>query len=231
MLREEAGFAEADTVARFLKDERMQESARGGVVLVDEASLLGTKDMLRVFDAARAVDARVLLIGDRKQHRSVAAGEPLKLLEQKAGVPVAELTAIMRQEGDYRTAAHHLSEGRVADGFAELDRLQWIKEVPDAERYQQLADAYLAAIKEKKRGGKTKSALVVSPTHGEGARITGTIRAALKAAGTLGEERTFATWAPARLTNPEKSDATNYEPGDMLQFHQNAPGQKNVSVW
>ncbi len=46
VLREEAGFASADTIARFLRDEKMQESARGGVVLVDEASQLGTRDML-----------------------------------------------------------------------------------------------------------------------------------------------------------------------------------------
>ena len=38
VLREEAGFREADTVARFLKDKEMQESARGGVMLVDEAA-------------------------------------------------------------------------------------------------------------------------------------------------------------------------------------------------
>src|SRR5207253_8858486 len=38
VLRQEAGFATADTVARFLKDEAMQETAKGGVILVDEAS-------------------------------------------------------------------------------------------------------------------------------------------------------------------------------------------------
>ena len=48
VLREEAGFAMADTVARFLKDQYMQEAARGGVILVDEASQLGTRDMLKV---------------------------------------------------------------------------------------------------------------------------------------------------------------------------------------
>ena len=37
-----------------------------------------------------------------------------------------------------------------------------------SDRYQQLAAAYLAAVAEKKQGGKTKSALVVSPTHAEG---------------------------------------------------------------
>ena len=64
----------------------MQESARGGVILVDEASQLGTRDMLKLFDVADAVSARVILVGDRRQHRSVTAGEPLKLLEEKAGL-------------------------------------------------------------------------------------------------------------------------------------------------
>ena len=32
-----------------------------------------------------ALGARVVLVGDRDQHRSVTAGEPLKLLEEKAG--------------------------------------------------------------------------------------------------------------------------------------------------
>ena len=35
-----------------------------------------------------------------------------------------------------------------------------------------LADAYLAAVAEKKRNGEHKSALVVSPTHAEADRIT-----------------------------------------------------------
>jgi conjugative relaxase-like TrwC/TraI family protein len=229
VLREEAKFANADTVARFLKDERMQESARNGVVLVDEASLIGTQDMLRLFDAARSVDARIVLVGDRKQHRSVAAGEPLKLLEEKAGLPVAEVTEIMRQSGDYLQAARLLSEGMTAEGFAELDKLGWIQEVPDGERYRVLAEAYLSAIRETKRNGEHKSALVVSPTHAEAARITSAIRDGLKAEGKLGQERSFATWRPAHLTDAQKGDAVNYELGDLLQFYQNAPGHRSGS--
>jgi conjugative relaxase-like TrwC/TraI family protein len=110
VLRNEAGFANADTVARFLKDERMQEAAKEGVILVDEASQLGTRDMLAVFNVADAVHARVILVGDRRQHRSVTAGEPLKLLEVKAGLKVAEVTEILRQSGDYKKAAKALSE-------------------------------------------------------------------------------------------------------------------------
>jgi conjugative relaxase-like TrwC/TraI family protein len=229
VLRDEAKLAGADTVARFLVDETWQQSAKNGVVLIDEASLLGTRDMLHVFDAAENVGARVVLVGDRKQHRSVAAGEPLKLLEEKAGLPVAEVTEIMRQSGDYRKATRLLSEGRTGEGFAELDRLGWIMSVPDAKRYQVLAESYLAAIAEKKKDGSDKTALAVTPTHAEAARITSAIRDRLKDKGKLADERMFKTWQPAHLTGAQKTDATNFDAGDMLQFHQNAPGHKRGS--
>ncbi|MBX9580288.1 MAG: relaxase domain-containing protein [Gemmataceae bacterium] len=224
VLREEAGFATADTVARFLKDREMQEAARGGVILVDEASQLGTRDMLKVFDAAEAVNARVILVGDRRQHRSVTAGEPLKLLEEKAGLRVAEVTEILRQSGNYKKVAEALSEGRADEAFRDLDTLGWIKEVPDADRYLQLADAYLGAVAETKRNGTAKSALVVSPTHAEAAKITDAIRARLKARGKLGDERVVTGWVASHLTDAQKADATEYDPGNLLQFHQNAPG-------
>jgi conjugative relaxase-like TrwC/TraI family protein len=226
VLRQEAGFATADTVARFLTDKEMQESARNGVILVDEASQLGTRDMLRVFDVAESVGARVILVGDRRQHRSVTAGEPLKLLEEKAGLPTAEVTEILRQQGDYKKASKALSEGRTEEGFEQLDRLGWIKQVPDDERYKELATAYLGAVAEKKKNGECKSALVVSPTHAEAARITDAIRSGLKEQGRLGKERIVKGWISVHLTESQKADSTEYEPGDLLQFHQNAPGHK-----
>jgi conjugative relaxase-like TrwC/TraI family protein len=229
VLRNEAGFAQADTVARFLKDEEMQETARNGVILVDEASQLGTRDMISVFEAAESLNARVVLVGDHRQHRSVTAGEPLKLLEETAGLKVAEVTEILRQKGDYKKAAEALSEGRIEEGFEELNKLGWIKEVPNADRYKELAAAYLSAAAEKKKDGKSKSALVVSPTHAEGNRITQAIRDGLKAKGKLKEERIVTGWIPAHLTDAQKADAAMYEPGDLLQFQQNAPGFKKGS--
>lgn len=229
VLRTEAGFSHADTVARFLVDTEMQNYASGGVVLVDEASLLGTRDMNRLFDRVAAIDARVVLVGDRRQHQAVAAGEPLALLEDRAGLPVAEVTEILRQSGDYKKATAALSEGRVEDAFAELDRLGWVQEVPDGERERALAAEYVKAVGGRKPNGDPKTAIVVSPTHAEGNRITRAVRDALKAEGKLSRERVIPTWVPARLTDPEKADAVNYAPGDLLRFHQNAPGHANGS--
>ncbi len=96
---------------------------------------------------------------------------------------MVEVSEILRQQGDYKKAAKALSEGRTEEAFEQLEKLGWIKQVPDADRYQQMAAAYLAAVSEKKHDGKPKSALVVSPTHAEANRITGAIRAGLTAQG------------------------------------------------
>lgn len=226
VLRQEAGFASADTVARFLKDTTMQASAKNGVILVDEASQLGTRDMHAVLTVAEAVNARVVLVGDRRQHKSVTAGEPLKLLEERAGLPVAQVTDILRQSGHYKKIAKALSEGEVGDAFEQLDKLGWIRQVDDGERYRQLAAAYLATTGEKTKDGKSKTALVVSPTHAEGDKVTQAIRSALNAEGTLSQERIFTTWVPAHLTGAQKTDATRYDAGELIQFQQNAKGHK-----
>ncbi|HXG11575.1 MAG TPA: AAA family ATPase [Gemmataceae bacterium] len=185
----EAGFQDADTVARFLQDPRLQEQARFGVLLIDEASLLGARTLSRVFHLAQKLDSRVILVGDVQQHGSVERGAAFRLLQERAAVPVVEVTDIRRQKGRYRAAVRLLSEGKVAEGFTLLDRLGWVEELPAAQRERRLAAAYLAAVSAPKRGGEPRTALVVSPTHAEGARVTAAIRGALQAAGKLGEER------------------------------------------
>lgn len=221
------GFNEADTIAKFLLSKEMQAEAAGQVIWVDEAGLLGSQDLGALFDVANRVKARVVLMGDRYQHSSPSRGAPLKLLERAAGVPSVEVAEIVRQRGDYKRAVGLLSEGKVLQGVDELDRLGWVREVADETRYQQMASAYLEVSAEKKADGTAKTALVVSPTHAEGDRITGAIRHELAVRGRLGEERELTAWVPLHLTEAERGEASSYAAGDMLQFHQNAKGHKS----
>lgn len=217
----EAGFNDADTVTQLQVNPKLQEQARGQVLWIDEASLLGTRTAREVFDLADRIDARVVLSGDRRQHKSVERGDTLRLLEQEAGLASAEIKEIQRQAGDYKHAVLALSEGRIRDGFAELDRLNWIREAPAAERELLLVADYLDAVEH----GKT--ALVVSPTHAEGDRVTAGIRRELERTGKLGpEEHQLQTLESLKFTLAEKSDALNYTAGDVVVFHQNAPGYR-----
>ncbi len=225
VLRRE-GFADADTVARFLRNEPLQQKTRGGVILIDEASLVGARTLGKVFDRAGELDARVILVGDAHQHAAVERGDAFRLLQERAGVPVVEVTDIRRQRGAYRDAVGALAAGRVLDGFDALDRLGWIEELSDGVREQRVAADYIRYSSERNGTGQLKEVLVVSPTHAEGQRITSAIRNELKAAGTLGVEHTFAGWVPAHLTEAERRDARNYAPGDLIQFHTSAPGFK-----
>jgi hypothetical protein len=229
VLREE-GFRTADTVARFLVDEKMRDRARGGVVLVDEASLVGVRSLARVFRHAEDLGARVILVGDVRQHSAVERGDALRLIERDGRIPVASVTDIRRQErDDYRIAVKALSECRILDGFDQLDQMKWVKELPDDVRYRELAADYVRGIGERKTNSEPKNVLVVAPTHAEGRRATEAVREALRQAGALGEERVFGAWTPARFSEAQRADAHNFRPGDMLQFHQNTPGHRSGS--
>jgi len=213
------GFANADTVARLLLDEKLQDEVRGSLVLIDEAGLIGTKTMRSLLELAERSEARMVLVGDIRQHSPVERGSALRMLETEAGLRPAEIKEIQRQKGRYKLAVGELSEGRTAEGLNRLDGLGWIHEVPAGERERALAEAYLEAV----NAGKT--ALVVSPTHAEGGRLTAELRRQLKASNHIGTEcREFERLIPAHLTLGQKLDPASYQGGDVLVFHQNAKG-------
>jgi conjugative relaxase-like TrwC/TraI family protein len=220
VLRDE-GFKEADTVARLLKDERLQQSAAGAAWWIDEAGLLGTRTMAQVFTLAEKLDARVILSGDRRQHGAVERGAALRLLEEDAGILPAEIKDIQRQKGSYKQAVKALSEGRTADAFNALDDLGWIKEVDRDERYAMLAKDYVTSV------SKGESVLAIAPTHLERAWADNAIRSELRRCKRIGEtEREFTVLENANLTVAQRKDALQYKPGDVLVFHQNASGYR-----
>src|SRR5205085_861266 len=66
------GFKEANTVRSFLDDNAWQERIRGGVIWIDEASLLPVADLDHLCGIAKDKNARLVLQGDPKQHKAVS---------------------------------------------------------------------------------------------------------------------------------------------------------------
>jgi conjugative relaxase-like TrwC/TraI family protein len=222
----ESGFADAETVALLLKDERLQQRIRGQVLLVDEAGLMGARDAAAFFDLARRAEARVIVVGDRRQHGAVEQPGTLKLLETQAFLPVAEVGTIQRQRGKYQEVVERLSRGDTEGGLDRLEALGWVREIADPkEREQQLAAEYLEAVARRQKDGAPATALVISPSHAEGDRIAETIRQELKQRQKIGsEERELLRLDRLDLSEAERADADRYVEGEVVQFYQNAPG-------
>lgn len=217
VLRKE-GFSSAETAAKLLRDRALQSELQGGVLLVDEAGLLGVQDMDALLALAEQRDARVLLVGDPRQHGSVSAGDALRLLTRYAVEP-AELTEIVRQRGTYREAVASVESGAVARGFSLLADLDALHEAPGEMRLIAAADAYLEAV----RSGR--SALLVSPTHREKDALVERVRDGLRADGRLGAaQHRVERLVDLRFSEAQKQDAASYRVGQVVVFRQHAKG-------
>ena len=89
------GFTNATTVDSFLVKGK-KELPKDAVIIIDEASLKSTEMGSAVFDASR--NARILLVGDTRQHVSVEAGDFLRVLERHSKLRSSELKDIRRQD-------------------------------------------------------------------------------------------------------------------------------------
>jgi conjugative relaxase-like TrwC/TraI family protein len=217
----ENGFTTAITLQRFLGADHRRRFADGALIILDEAGQVSVAQMDALFVAARKLHARVLLVGDTRQHTSVEAGDALRILERRTFMHRVELTTIRRQIGaPYRQVVERLCDGNTAGAFNALEKLAWVKEIAnDADRYEQVAQHYLACRRSK------KSALVVCATWREGQVVSEYIRQSLKKAGAIAhEERALERLSPLHLTTAQRRQIHRYEPGQVIVFRAKKDG-------
>lgn len=211
----DSGFDGADTVQRFLVSGAMQAEAAGRVVLVDEAGLLSTQQLDQLTRVAYEVHARVLLVGDTKQHYSVERGDALRNVIQHSGAPVVRLAEVLRQRNEAdRHFSRLLATGDVGEAFAFADRRGLIRESEnDDALFARAAEHY---VSNRVRGIET---LVVIPFWDEIERFNTHVRPALRQAGFLGTtEVAREAVKPLTWTAEQKVHWDQYQPGDRLLF-------------
>lgn len=221
------GFANAETIAALLASPELQQSLQNNILWVDEAGMTSTKDMIALLELAEKYNAQVILGGDTKQHSAVSRGDALRLLADHADVHVCGVNRIFRQKKeDYKQAVTFLAEGQIDKGFIKLDDMQAIKEVNAQNPYTTVIDDYLAVL------AAGKSALIISPTHAEGERLTHALRQRMRDTGKIDvTDVTLPRLVNYAATNAEKTDWRNYAVGQAIGFIQNLPGIGRGSVW
>lgn len=86
------------------------------LIVVDEAGMVGAREMHHVLEIADKAGAKVILLGDTQQQKSVSAGDALRCIAEQTGS--TRLSVIFRQHLDSdRQAVHDFFAGRAEAGL------------------------------------------------------------------------------------------------------------------
>ena len=178
------------------------------LLVVDEAGMVGARDMHALLSAADKAGARVLLVGDTQQLKAVSAGKPFAQL-QAGGMTTTELREIQRQQDPQLKAAVELAAG--GEVHASLKRIEHhvVQIERHQDRHRQIAASYVALDPQQR-----ERTLIVAGTHLAREAINDQVRETLGLAG-RGHELT--TLNGKDLTEAQRLRTVSYQAGDVVR--------------
>ena len=188
------------------------------VLVVDEAGMIGSRQMERVLSQARDAGAKVVMVGDPEQLQAIEAGAAFRSVTERHGA--AEITEIRRQREDcQRNATRALATGRTGEAIHAYDGKGMVHAADTREQARgELVDGWDRA----RQAEPDKSRVILTHTNAEVRELNGEARGRLRATGELGND------VGVRTERGERSFAT----GDRLMFLRNerSLGVKNGSL-
>jgi Ti-type conjugative transfer relaxase TraA len=178
------------------------------VLVIDEAGLVGSRQMERVLSAAEAAGAKVVLVGDPEQLQAIEAGAAFRALAARNGA--AELSDIRRQRVDWqREASRELATGRTAEA---LDRYDAAGMVHAAETREAAKSALVAGWDAVRRQSPQTTQFILTYTNPDVRELNGLARGLMRQSGALhGVDQVVNTEFGARP----------FAAGDRLMFRRN----------
>jgi ATP-dependent exoDNAse (exonuclease V) alpha subunit len=168
----------ATSVTALLR--RPDQIPRRGVIVLDEAGMVGTRPLAALVEHAEAAEAKLVLVGDHRQLPALEAGGALHTLA--ARLDAIELHENRRQHEQWeRQAVQHLRDGSIdqaLDVYAAHHRLV-IGEQPDNVTRQLVADWH--------EGGDPASSVMIAHRRRDVAELNRRARALLHADHQLGD--------------------------------------------
>jgi Ti-type conjugative transfer relaxase TraA len=164
------------------------------VLVIDEAGMIGTKQLERMLAAADHARAKVILVGDPEQLQAIEAGAAFRGVLGQSGM--VELTQVRRQSEDWaREATQALSLGRTADAIkAYGDRGALVA----GDTHEDARAKLLAAWATDRRERPAESQLILAYTRDDVRALNRAAREVLQAEGQLGAGEKIETTRGAR---------------------------------
>jgi Ti-type conjugative transfer relaxase TraA len=162
------------------KQGRDELTARD-VLVIDEAGLVGSRQMERVLSAAEAAGAKVVLVGDPEQLQAIEAGAAFRALAGRHGA--AELVDIRRQHvGWQREATRELATGRTAEA---LGRYEAAGMVHAAETREAAKAALVAGWDAVRQQSPQATQFILTYTRADVRELNGLARGLMRESGAL----------------------------------------------
>ena len=87
------------------------------ILIVDEAGMIGTRQLNKLLQLAEASRAKIVLVGDHQQLQAISAGAPFRTVAERVGC--VELSQITRQRDFWaRDAVRDFRDGRADSALA-----------------------------------------------------------------------------------------------------------------
>ncbi|WP_413992446.1 Ti-type conjugative transfer relaxase TraA [Labrys okinawensis] len=180
------------------------------VLVIDEAGMVGTRQLERVLSHAAEAGAKVVLVGDPQQLQAIEAGAAFRSIHDRHGG--AEIGEVRRQqEGWQREATRDLATGRTGDAIGAYDAHG---RVHQAQTREQAREELIEHWDRDRQASSDKSRLILTHTNDEVRALNEAARECMRDAGDLGDD--------VHLT--VERGARRFASGDRVMFLQNERG-------
>ncbi|MFT0862411.1 AAA family ATPase, partial [Ancylobacter sp. G4_0304] len=180
------------------------------VLVIDEAGMVGTRQLERVLSHAADVGAKVVLVGDPQQLQSIEAGAAFRSLVERHGG--AEISEVRRQRAEWqRDATRDLATGRIGNAVEAYERNGMVHA---AQTREQARGELIDRWDRDRQAASNRSRIILTHTNDEVSALNQTARDRMREAGDLGEE--------VRVT-VERGERF-FARGDRVMFLQNERG-------
>ncbi|MBW9069488.1 Ti-type conjugative transfer relaxase TraA [Agrobacterium pusense] len=154
---EESSGIESRTLASwsYSWDHGRDLIGRRDVFVIDEAGMVGSRQLARFIGEAEERGAKIVLVGDHEQLQAIGAGAPFRAIAEQIGH--VELCGIRRQRHDWqRQASVAFATHKTADGLA---------------AYREHGDIHFAESRDKAMAQIVRDYVADSAEHPDGTRV------------------------------------------------------------
>ncbi|CAG1771843.1 partial Multifunctional conjugation protein TraI, partial [uncultured bacterium] len=197
-------------------------SGKEKIFIVDEASLVGSRQAHQLFKAAEREGGRVILVGDTKQLLGVAAGRMFSDSQKYGVVDVTRMNEVLRQKtDDYKAVVSDITGKRLDKAFGRLEKGGNLHQIADRD------ERINALVKDYTSEKNWKDTIVVTTRNADRQEINQSIRDELKSQEKIGaKDHSLNVRTPKSINTVNRHFAQSYREGDYVFSSKSGEGMR-----